>query len=146
MWWQEYSQRAKKEVYELAQRYPTAQVSQTRLSSQYCPICQSRGKEEEHLAAFVHLRTPVDAKYSVVMVYSCDFPHRIPAVWPMEALRPQPPDHQYSGGRLCLTTNEHDPAVTGSIVMEWAHDWLTCYDVWRLTGTFPPRNYGRHRV
>lgn len=147
MWWEQDPERATLELIQLRKNYPAVQIVQARLPSKYCPVCQDRGQQHKvHLAVFARMQTPIGAEYPIVMVYPCDFPNRIPAVWPLVALNPRPPTHQFSNGRLCLTANEYNPAVTGCTVLGWTYDFLTCYDTWRLTGTFPPTNYGRHRV
>jgi hypothetical protein len=64
----------------------------------------------------------------------------------MRKLRPQPPTHQYRDERLCLTNHEANPAITGVMVLTWAYGWLNCYDIWRMTGHFPKRNFGKFAV
>lgn len=144
-WWDSHPQRLAEECSRIRRNHPQARIAYARLHVRYCPICREGKREGRlHLAVFALLRTRLGGAYAVMMAYPCDFPNRLPGVWPREPLRPPPPAHQYSDGRLCLTSNEYDPGVTGSVVLGWAYGWLTCYEIWKKTGVFPPRNFGRH--
>ena len=147
MWWDKRYDRYQKEVNALRGNFPAVQLQFAALKREYCPVCQSSsGAIPVHLTALMSLTTRVGRIYPVMMVYPCDFPYRIPQVWPTRPLDPRPPAHMYGDGRLCLTSNDFDPQITGSQVLSWTYGWLNCYDIWLRTGTFPPRNYGIVRV
>jgi hypothetical protein len=147
MWWNLYQDRYAKEVEQLRRHSPGIQIFRSQVPGRFCPSCTaSPNTAVPHLAVYARISTRVGRHYPIIMVYSCNFPNRIPGVWTLNALDPRPPAHQYSDGRLCLTGNEFKGSVTGSIVLGWAYGWLNCYDIWRKTGKFPERNYGRHRV
>jgi len=147
MWWDQNPNRFAKEINQLRDAFPGVQVVRSQVPSAYCPNCGGYGKTSEaHLAVFAQAVTRLGQRYPIILVYPCNFPNRIPSVWPLEELRPRPPVHQYSDGRLCLTANEYDATITGAVVLNWAYGWLNCYDIWKKTGTFPSANYGRHRL
>lgn len=147
MWWKKYAERAVKELEEIRNRFPAAQLVKAPLKHKYCPACRTANQNDApHLSVLVRMRTPTGGEFPMVMVYPCNFPNRIPVVYLLITLDPKPPRHQFSDGRLCLTGNEHNPRIGGAVVLDWAHDWVLCYEVWKLTGSFPSSNNGRHRV
>lgn len=154
MWWQTYPKRYAYECRQMEQYFPAASVVHGEIPGRYCPACVRLpdqgaivgGKNPPHLAVFARMVTPLGRVYPVILVYPCTFPNRIPGVWPLEPLYPQPPSHQFADGRLCLVGTEANPALSGVTILSWAFGWLTCYDIWRTTGVFLPGNYGQHNV
>lgn len=147
MWWHDDPNRFLAEYQMLKRNYPRAKFTHGLKTSRFCTACSCFSLEtQEHIAIFAEVITPLGCSYPVVVVYPCDFPHQIPSAWPLSALKPSPPSHQFRDGRLCLTDNENDRTVTGCMVLSWAYGWLTCYDIWKKTGKFLPGNYGKHRI
>jgi hypothetical protein len=108
MWWNLHQARYAKEVEQLRRNSPGIQIFRSPVPGRYCPSCNgSPNTAAPHLAVYARICTRVGRHYPVILVYPCNFPNRIPGVWPLSALDPQPPVHQYSDGRLCLTSNEH---------------------------------------
>lgn len=138
------SNRYQREIAAIRKEFPYAQIVRAKNTSQYCPICHGTGSSE-HLAVIANFTTQLGHSYLAIMVYPCDFPNRIPGVWPLRPLRLGTP-HQYLDNRICLTANEYDSNITGAQVLGMAFGWFTCYDIWLIKGVFPPNNYGKHRV
>ena len=147
MWWNQNPIRFGREVDQLRNSYPEVRIVRGQVPRKFCLACSGNGKTSvPHLAVFAHVVTRLGNRYPIILAYPCNFPNRIPSVWPLEELRPKSPVHQYSDGRLCLTGNEYDGTTTGNVVLGWTYAWLNCYDIWKKTGKFPNTNYGRHRV
>lgn len=147
MWWEEYPIRYRKEVDLIRRHHPGVNLVLSQVPQKYCPVCsESIQPARLHLAGLAKVTTRLGSSYPIIMVYPCNFPNRLPGVWPLRDLNPRPGHHQYANERLCLTENENDPAIYGSHVLTWAFGWLNCYDIWRKTGNFPATNYGKHRV
>ncbi len=146
MWWDQYPNRKVEELTELAKHFP-CKIVKAPIPASYCPVCQSQGRDHDvHISVFTRMRLATGRSYLVVMVYPCDFPNRIPGSWPQIRWGQTLPPHLFDSGRVCLTGNETDPSVTGAMVLSWTYDWLTCYEVFRYTGTFPNTNWGRHQI
>lgn len=143
-WIMRNTHRYQQELASLRREYPAAQIVKARNTSRFCTKCSGSGSNE-HLAVIASFATQFGHTYTAILVYPCDFPNRIPAVFPLRPLRNGTP-HQFSDGRLCLTANEYDSVVTGAQVLGMAYGWFTCYDIWSITGKFPSRNYGEHTV
>ena len=146
MWWKQHSRRYRKEIGDLRRHHPQAKIVAGPHLSRYCPTCKGViNPAEQHLAVLATISTRLGRSYPIIMVYPCDFPYRVPGVWSLQPLRPRPP-HIFADDRLCLTVDESAVDVTGSVVLTWAFDYFTCYDIWCKSGTFPSTNYGKHRV
>lgn len=147
MWWQNYPTRLAQEHKAIWKYYPGVRVSLGNIPAKYCLTCwEDENPTPSHIAVFANIVTRTGCGYPVVMVYPCNYPNRIPSVWPLKDVEPHPPVHCYGDGRLCLTENEYDTDVTGLIVLGWAFGWFNCYDIWLRTGKFPEHNYGKIRV
>ena len=143
-WMMRYPNRYLQEIAGIRTAYPQARVLKSPNMSKYCLTCNGRG-HNENLAVIATLVTPAGHAYPVIMVYPCEFPNRLPGVWPLKALHDGTP-HQFSDKRICLTGNEHDNRVTGAQMLGLAYGWFLCYDIWCKTGKFPENNYGKHRI
>lgn len=146
MWWDDYPKRLNKEINALNKNYPGLSLVLSGHPSSHCTYCGAINAENKHFVVFAEIETRLGCQYPVEMIYPCNFPNHIPSVWLKKALDPKAPSHQYRDGRLCLTDKEVNPAISGVMVLTWAYGWLNCYDIWRKTGHFPSKNYGRHRV
>ena len=143
-WMSRFGRRFQNEIDTIQDVYPGARILRAAKASRYCLTCNGIGSND-HLVVVATIVTKIGQKYPVLMVYPCEFPNRIPAVYPLRPLKPNTP-HQYFDNRICLTSNEYDNSVTGAQVLGMAYGWFTCYDIWSKTGKFPPNNYGKHRV
>lgn len=146
MWWQQQARRLNDELAALQELYPQARYQAVKIPAGRCLTCREAGEPGKHLAVFATIETFSGGRYPVGMVYPCNFPQRMPAVWFDPPLDPRPPKHLYADGRPCLTVNEYDPAITGVITLGWTHGWLNCYEIWRRTGIFPDQNHGGTRL
>lgn len=145
-WWKTDNRRAEQELSALKRKLPAFPVYKHSKSSMYCATCRRWGLEGGiHLVVYTRFRTEVGNEYSSMMVYPCDFPNHIPAIFSQTKLKGSC-GHLFSNGEICLTDYTSDPAITGVNVLDWAKDWYECYDIWCLTGAFPMTNYGSHRV
>lgn len=146
-WWDSYPQRAQKELRALKAALPTSPVYTHWKPGTNCAACRQYGREGSvHLAVYVRFRTKVGNTYNAMMVYPCDFPNRIPAVFSEKALSNHGGHYFASRRELCLAGDTNNSAITGVDVLKWAKDWFECYDIYLLTGKFPPSNHGRHRI
>jgi hypothetical protein len=143
-WTQIYARRYQKEVAGVRKEYPAARILRVGNTAHYCLSCDGIGFRE-HLIVLAVCTTSFGESYPIVMAYSCEFPNRMPGVWPLRSLHQGAP-HQYMDHRICLTCHEYDNSVTGAQVLGMAFGWFTCYDIWLRTGIFPPDNYGKHRI
>jgi hypothetical protein len=145
-WWDTYPQRAKNELRALKAKLPAFPVYTHWKPAAYCAACRRYGQEGSlHLVVYTRFLTAVGNSYVAMMVYPCDFPNQIPAVFSEERLSSC--GHYFpSRHELCLTDETSNSAITGVNVLAWAKDWFQCYDIWELTGTFPSTNHGRHRI
>lgn len=146
-WWDSYPQRAKSEVRALTAALPKTPIYTHWRPGSNCAACRQYGREGSvHLAVYVRFRTRVGKVYRATMVYPCDFPNRIPAVFSEKDLGSYCIHYFPAQRELCLTEDTHNSAITGVDVLKWAKDWFECYDIYLLTGKFPSSNHGRHRI
>lgn len=113
-------------------------VEQRKLRT-YFPQFSLTGSRGSVTGAQGWLETNSKKRYQVRIALPTDYPHSMPAVYPV-GWTPGGAPHQYAGGSLCLMMSGqwHSHWTLAYVVVKTAV-WLNKFEVWQRTGRWPGR-------
>jgi hypothetical protein len=119
---------------------PTRFALERKLLAQYHPGCKLIKQNDLFSVQFqvqTHKRT-----YLLKGVFPNTYPNSPMVVKIVKpAITDYPPHFFGSNGGLCIYgSNNYGPETTAKVYIDWAKQWIKCYENWQETGKWPVTN------
>jgi hypothetical protein len=120
---------------------PTRFEFEKMLLRQHHPGCKLI-KEYGQFSVHVQVRT-YKRCYHLKGIFPDSFPNSPMTVQIESPKIKDGPPHYFTDGGLCIYgSRNYGPETTAKVYIDWAKQWIKCYENWQETGRWP-RNNGR---